>query len=126
MDGRHKALCLAAAALLAISTFTLFSSPLVGASCAIAALLLSIYLKVRGAFHEGNTPLIGVLLLGGAGIMSVGGVLAVVSFVSVKAAIILFCLMTFPSFGFLILFGYRERWRGFQRWIEKDADKPPP
>jgi hypothetical protein len=31
-----------------------------------------------------------------------------------------------PGFGFLILFGYRDRWRRFKRWVEEQPDEPPP
>lgn len=126
MDGPHKALSTVAAASLGISAITLFATPVPGAACAILALLLSIYLKIRGAFREGNTPLLGALLIGGSGILSIGGGLVVLSYVSQKAAIILYLLMLLPGFGFLILFGYREKWRRLQRWVEEQPDKPPP
>jgi hypothetical protein len=126
MHGSHKLLSLLAASSLVISAMILFSTPVPGAACAMLALLLSIYLKICGAFNEGNTPLLGALLIGGSGILSIGGGLVVLSHVSERAAIILYCLMLVPGFGLLIVFGYRERWRRFQRWVEQQSDEPPP
>jgi hypothetical protein len=126
VNGLHKSLAVIAVASLAVSAFTLFSLPVPGAACAIAALLLSIYLKMRGAFSEGNTPLLGALLIGGSGIMSIGGGLVVVSHASEKAAIILFLAMLAPGFVSLVAFGYWQRWRRLQSWIERQPDEPSP
>src|SRR5690349_4930332 len=126
MSASERILTAIAGALLALSVFTMFVSPAVGAPCAAAALAIAIFLKRRDAFREGNLPLLGVLLIGGSGIMSIGGLLGVTFLVSMKAASILFLLMLAPGFGLLILFADREGWRRFRRWIGQQPDEPPP
>jgi hypothetical protein len=118
----HKILSALAGAMLAASVVLMAAWPHGGLASAACTLTLSLYLRKRGAFREGNTPLTGALLIGGSSIMTLIGVTVLdvrLAFVIVGAAVI-----TVGSF--LLVFGARERLRSIVRRLDSLTEENSP
>lgn len=125
MNQHEKLLSGIAALLLTVAVFSMSVSPLVCLPSATCALALAIYLRHRGAFRDGNTPLAGAFLIGGSSMMLLTGVFIV----SPLAFLIVAGVILVPILLFLLAFGMRERFRLFFRWVEqqpRDDEQPPP
>jgi hypothetical protein len=119
MAQRQNMLSAIAAVLLAASLPFSFRWPIVGLALSASTLTIALYLRHRGAFREGNTPLLGALLIGGGAITVLGGVFAVLFTVSQYAAFMLFGALLTPPFVLLLVFGIRERIRSIERTLDE-------
>ena len=125
MKPREKSLAIAAGALLAISVISMSLSAVVCLVSAICALALSLYLRRRGAFRNGNAPLAGVFLISGSGMTALLGLAGL----DLRVAMFVLAAFLIPIFLFLMIFGLRERLRAIDRYFQRlsrDDETPPP
>jgi len=125
MNRQQKILAAIAAFLVAAAVFSWTTWPVVCLASALPALALSLYLRHRGAFRSGNTPLAGAFLIAGSALMTFAGVGAV----NLGAALVVCGAVLIPTLLLLLAFGLRERARGFRRNMQEilreDQDPPP-
>jgi len=124
MNPTEKTLSIAASALLMVAVFSISKPSSLCFISASSALVLSIYLRRRGAFRGDNTPLLGAFLIGGSSMMALAGLF----FVSPMALLVVAGAILIPIALFLLAFGIRERAKSFLRWADqkmRDAEKPP-
>jgi len=124
MKPLEKGLSSVAAALLMVAIFSATKPSALCFSTAICALLLSIYLRFRGAFRTDNTPLLGAFLIGGSSMLALVGLF----YISPMALLVVAGAVLVPTVLSLVVFGIRERLKYYERKLDRlfGDGKPPP